>query len=168
MRRGIVRFVIRGLGGVRLGFFPIMGLCIVGVRGGVLVRVWVVVVGLEGVRGGGRGVRGGGRFGLVVWYSIAQKRLSLKCISVKNALLHARDSQSSSTTSSPYVSSSFASSAALSSAIFCVRNAFTSAWRVLRDEERASRYATRSVVVGGEASAGSSEVKVWGSEVGDV
>lgn len=166
MRRGIVRFVIRGLGGVRLGCFRIMGLCIVGVLGGVLVLV--VVVGLEGVRGGGRGVRGGGRFGLVVWYSIAQKRLSLKCISVKNALLHARDSQSSSTTSSPYVSSSFASSAALSSAIFCVRNAFTSAWRVLRDEERASRYATRSVVVGGEASAGSSEVKVWGSEVGDV
>lgn len=166
MRRGIVRFVIRGLGGVRLGCFRIMGLCIVGVLGGVLGLV--VVVGLEGVRGGGRGVRGGGRFGLVVWYSIAQKRLSLKCISVKNALLHARDSQSSSTTSSPYVSSSFASSAALSSAIFCVRNAFTSAWRVLRDEERASRYATRSVVVGGEASAGSSEVKVWGSEVGDV
>lgn len=127
-----------------------------------------MVVGSEGVRGGGRGVRGGGRFGLVVWYSIAQKRLSLKCISVKNVLLHARESQSSSTTSSPYVSSSFASSAALSSAIFCVRNAFTSAWRVLRDEERASRYATRSVVVGGEASAGSSEVKVWGSEVGDV
>ena len=166
MRRGIVRFVIRGLGGVRLGCFRIMGLCIVGVLGGVLVLV--VVVGLEGVRVGGRGVRGGGRFGLVVWYSIAQKRLSLKCISVKNVLLHARDSQSSSTTSSPYVSSSFASSAALSSAIFCVRNAFTSAWRVLRDEERASRYATRSVVVGGEASAGSSEVKVWGSEVGDV
>ena len=63
MRRGIVRFVIRGLGGVRLGFFPIMGLCIVGVRGGVLV---LVVVGSEGVRGGGRGVRGGGRRGSVV------------------------------------------------------------------------------------------------------
>ena len=59
MRRGIVVFVIRGLGGVRLGCFRIMGLCIVGVRGGVLVLV-LVLVGLEGVTGGGRGVRGGG------------------------------------------------------------------------------------------------------------
>jgi hypothetical protein len=38
----------------------------------------------------------------------------------------------------------------------------------LRDDERVSRYATRSVVVGGDASAGSSEVKVCGAEVGDV
>ena len=30
------------------------------------------------------------------------------------------------------------------------------------------RYATRSVVEGGDANAGSSEVKVWDEEVGDV
>ena len=44
----------------------------------------------------------------------------------------------------------------------------TSFWRVRRDDEREVRYATRSVVEGGDGSAGSSEVKVCGEEVGDV
>jgi hypothetical protein len=75
--------------------------------------------------------------------------------------------QSSSTTSSPYVSSSLASSAALSSAIFCVRNSLTSFCMSLSDKESADRYATRSDVVGGENKAGSEEVKVC-EEVGEV
>jgi hypothetical protein len=49
-----------------------------------------------------------------------------------------------------------------------VRNSLTSFWRVRRDDEREVRYATRSVVEGGDGSAGSSEVKVCGGEVGDV
>jgi len=76
--------------------------------------------------------------------------------------------QSSSTTSSPYVSSSFASSAALSSAIFCVRNSLTSFCMVLNDETSSARYATRSAVDGGEDGAESSAVKDHDDEVGEV
>ena len=84
-----------------------------------------------------------------------------------NYVSYAR-AQSSSTTSSPYVSSSFASSAALSSAIFCVRNSLISFCMFLSDEESSARYATRSAVDGEKDSAESSAVKDRDDEVGEV
>jgi hypothetical protein len=84
--------------------------------------------------------------------------------------------QSSSATSSPYVSSSFASSPllapiALSSSIFCVKNMLRSLCRVLSDDWSSARYATRSCVGDAEGRAGSDEEKTSGDEgetVGDV
>ena len=81
--------------------------------------------------------------------------------------VHVRN-QSSSTTSSPYISSSFASVSALSSAIFCVRKALMSPCRVLSDDCRAARYATRSGVDGVGESAGSDEEKTCGEDEGTV
>jgi hypothetical protein len=107
---------------------------------------------------------GGGSHIVSCWCSIRYPCMLYECI-IELIV------QSSSTTSSPYVSSAFASlaPAALSSSIFCVRKVLISPWRVLSEDWSAARYATRSCVDGGVESAGSAAVKVWGDvTLGDV